>query len=178
MQTVESINKQLKENFGIDTISSNPIFRIVWSEDQTEKRIVNTTDSGVALLFPEMRLQRKYNYIVERYLLERLNVIPEIQRTELGGLKISYEPLFIFEDRNNFPLPPKYEVCEFVIHTIFAAMGKGNLAQYKEASGEEAIEEKRKRVDSLVRDIYGNETDVSDHLTRKTGIIVPGGYEK
>jgi hypothetical protein len=176
-EPIDSLNRQLIDLFGIDTITGHPIWRIVFSENQFEKRLVDTTDEGLVLLHPVVREVPKYRqWIKEKYVLERLVLVPDVNREELGGVKQSYEPLFVFEDGKGDYLPPKIQVAKFVIDSVYAAQGKTSLAKYKEPSGEESLEIKSKQVDQLVEDIYGDETDVTDHLRRKTGIIVPHNF--
>jgi hypothetical protein len=174
-ETIESINRQLVDLYGMDTITGRAIWRVVWSQDQFEKRLMDTTDSGLQLLYPEVRLVPKYRqWIVEKYVLERLVLVPDINSDELPTIKQSYEPLFVFEDKNSNYLPPKIQACKFVIDSVYAAMGKSSLAKYKdpESNPEEAREIKEKRINKLVEDIFGNETDVTDALSRQAGVVI------
>ena len=179
-EKIESLNQQLVDLFGIDSISGIPIWRIVWSEDQFEKRLMNVTDSGILLAKNEVRLVPKYRqWIKEKYVLERLVVVPTINSDELPISKISYEPIFVFEDLHGNYLPPRLDVAKFTIDSIYSVQYENhNLVKYKdpESSTEESIELQRKRVDELVEGMFGNETDVSDSLTRQEGIIVPPSF--
>jgi hypothetical protein len=175
MERIESLNRQLIDLYGIDSDTGRPIFRIVWSEDQFEKRLMPTTDEGLLLLYPEVREVPKYRqWITQKYVLERLVIVPDINSKELAGLKLSYEPLWVFMDRFDNALPPKIEVCKMVVDTVYAAQGKTSLAKYKdpENNPEEAAELKKQRVDQLVLDMFGDETDISDHLSRQTGVVL------
>src|SRR6187399_909819 len=109
METVEALNQRLKDYYGIDTVTTDPIFRIVWADDQVEKRLVEYLDTGIALLFPEVREVKKYPYLKGLYVLERLVVIPEINAKDLPASKISYEPLWAYRDARDNPLPPIWE---------------------------------------------------------------------
>lgn len=177
MESIESINNQLISLFGIDTVTGDPIWRVVWSEDQYEKRLMDVDDKGNELLQPEVRLVPKYRqWIIEKYVLERLVVIPEVNREELADKKISYEPIFPFRDKNGNALPPRIDVCKIVIDTIYAAMGKSSLAKYKSGTEKELIE-RQASIKEIQDYLYGNESDVTDHLRYKTGVIVPGVKE-
>lgn len=172
---VHKINELLIDHFGIDTITGKPIWRVVWSDDQYEKRLMDVTDSGLQLLHPEIRLVPKYRqWIPHKWVLERLVLIPDINSKELPVMKQSYEPMLPFEDKFGNALPPKVEACKFIIDTVYATQGKCSLAKYKdpESNQSEALELKKKRIDGLIEDIFGNETDVTDHLSRHTGVVI------
>lgn len=174
---VEIINELLQRHFGIDTSTGQVMWRVVWSDDQFEKRLMPVTDEGLQLLYPEVREVPKYRqWIPHMWVLERLVAVPDMNKIELPTVKLSYEPLFPFHDRYGNPTKPTYQACEWVINLIYAAQGRGNLSEYlKHPEGEnaeEAIELKKQRVDSIVQDIFGDETDVSDHLSRKTGVVI------
>ena len=176
---VERINRSLVDEFGIDSSTGQAIWRIVWSDDQYEKRLMYTTDEGLSLLYPEVREVPKYKqWLPHLWVLERLVIIPFMNMGEIPSTKLSYEPMFPFWDKAGNPLPPNYIAAKFVIDSVYAAQGKGNLTKYSdpEATQEGQIEAKRKRVDELTEAIYGDETEVTDHLSRQTGIIVPQSY--
>jgi len=174
IEKIDSLNRQLVDLYGIDTITGQPIWRIVWSEDQFEKRLMDTTDSGLILLVPEVRLVPKYRqWVHQKYVLERLVIIPEINIPELPATKVSYEPLFVFMDKNDNYLPPILDVAKIVIDTVYAAQGKGSLAKYTDNPDEEKV----KRVNDIYDYLYGDETDVTDSLRYKTGVVVPRSYE-
>ena len=172
---LEVINRALINRFGIDTNSTNPMYRVVFSDDQFEKRLTKFTDSGVELMIPEVRLLPKYKqWIKHKYVLENLVVIPEFQREELAGEKLSYEPLFVFENDKGEPLPPKVEVATFIIEQVLAAKANRNpVAKYTE-DPEKAIKE----LEEMEEYLHGNETSVTDALAYGTGVVVPNSYKK
>ncbi len=179
IEPIEAINGRLVDYFGIDTLTGLPIWRVVWSEDQVEKRLVNTLDSGIILTQPVVREVPKYRqWIKERYVLERLVVVPESQRNELPSSNLSYEPIWVFMDGVGNYLPPKWEVAQLIVDTVYAALGKSSLAKYKDPDMDAkdprvAIAKQRARVDEIVEELFGNESDVTDALAHKEGIVVP-----
>jgi len=176
-EPIALINQQLIDLFSIDIITGQAIWRVVWSEDQLEKRLVETSDSGLFLLSPQVRVVPKYRqWIKEKYVLERLVLIPEINKDELPTQKISYEPIFVFMDKDNNYLPPKIEVCKLVIDTVYAAQGKTSLAKYKDP--DTTPEAYRARIDKTYNELFGEETNVSDALAYGEGITVPHNYVK
>ena len=171
-ETIESINEKLLNEFGVELSCGNqPRFRVVFSEDQYEKRLTNFTDEGFQLLHPEVRLLPKYKqWVRSKFILERL--VPISGETDLTT-KVSYEPAWVFQDKSGNYLPPFFDGCKHVIESMFSAMGRSNtFVKYKDNSTspeERALELKR-----VEDQLFGNETDIGDHLAYKTGIVVPG----
>lgn len=180
-EPIESINKQLIEEFGIDSITGRAMWRVVWSEDQFEKRKMEVTDEGLQLLHPEVREVPKYRqWVKERFVLENLTIIPVINQDELPTSKYSYEPIWIFETQAGVYLPPKFEAAKLVVDAVYIAKGRTDFVRYKDPDSdtEEAKENHKKRVDGLVADLFGNETETGDALAHGEAIVVPGNYEK
>jgi len=173
MESIETLNERLSEHFGHDSDTNDPIFRIVWSEEQFEKRLVSYTDSGIQLLFPEVRKVKKYPYIRHLYVLERLVLVPEDDRNELAGLKKSYEPIWTYCDGERNPVPPIWTATKFVVDTLYAALGKTSMANYVEDTSQE---EQERRIAKLHDELFGNETETTDALRYREGIVVPSSY--
>lgn len=172
---VKRINDSLKDNYGIDTVTGQAMWRVVFSDDQLEKRVTKFSDGGIQLMFPEVREVKKYPWIKHKWGLEHLVLVPEHQQAELCGIKQSYEWIFSFDDKNGTPLPPKYEVCQFVIMMIEMAKDEAQpgIAKYVEDP-----EKAKKELAEMEEYLHGNETDVADHLMYGTGVAVPSNYEK
>lgn len=151
-EPVESINIQLKDLYGQDTLSGLPIWRVSWSETQTEKQLIDTTEFGVKLLYPEVREVKKYlGFIKDKYILERLVLVEGINAKMLPTQKTSYEPVWIFETQSGIYLPPKMEVCQIVINHVYNAQGKkNNLDKYTDPT---TLEETKKRLDNIVEEL-------------------------
>lgn len=186
-ESVDSINNQLIDQFGIDTVTGLPIWRIVFSEDQFEKRLGTYDDytpTGIYLrTVTEVREVPKYRqWIHEKYVLERLVIVPGLNADELPTQKLSYEPIFVFQTGSGKYLPPKFEAAKLVIDTVYAAQGKGNLAKYKDPDAglttEDLIEKKAAEIDRLQSELFGNESYVGDALAHNEAVIVPINYEK
>ena len=180
------MNQKLKDAFGLDSISGLPIWRIVWSEAELEKRYGtydDITPSGIFLRqVTEVREVPKYKqWIHAKYVLERLVVVPEINQHELPEQKLSYEPLWVFEDAKGNYLPPKWEACEFIIHAVLAATGKGSLSRYNdpEDSQEASLDLKKRRVDGIIEELYGDDSGLAGStLEGGNAIVVPPNYKK
>lgn len=178
METVEAINKRLIDYFGIDTESSNPIWRVVWSTDQTETQYTNRTPEGLELLYPRAQEVKKYPFQQNQWVLERLVLVPAIH-TEMV-VKKSYEPMWVFDEG----LPPKWEPIKHIVDTVYLALGKepSKQPQYPHPdSGLDTatyLEKESERVKGIQEDLFGNETDTGDSLARHEGISNPLGEWK
>jgi len=179
-ETIDSLNSQLEDLFGIDTITGMPIWRISWSEDQFEKRLGTYDDfspSGIYIrTVREVRNVPKYRqWIKERYVLERLVLVPEISQDELPTSKLSYEPIYVFETSKGEYLPPKFNAAKFAIDSVYAVQGKSSLAKYID-NETEGMEQKEQRINALQEELFGNETPVGDALAHGYGVTVPNSY--
>ena len=187
-EKIESINQQLVYLFGIDTITGDAIWRVVFSEDQFEKRHGTYTDITPTGLYlrevTEVREVPKYRqWIKEKYVLERLVVVPEVNIKELPTSKISYEPIFVFENVKGQYLPPRLDVAKIIIDTIYAAQyGPKNHSLKKyvddESNQENSLETKRKRIDEISEYLFGEQSSLQGTTVTGESIIVPRNYEK
>lgn len=170
IEPIEYINGRLLREFGRE-FNGWAKFRVVWSDDQLEKRWVQQTDEGFDLLVPEVRERPKYRqHIQQKWILERLLPVPAV--TDLVD-NISYEPAWVFQDDGGNYLPPRYDACKFVIEAIYAQMDDaGTHKKYKDPAAEKGY--RKQLVDDMEKELFGNETSVGDALTYKEGVTVPG----
>lgn len=163
---LNDLNKKLRENFG--QFDDKPRFRLVWSEDQLEKRLSHVTSEGLRLMYPQMIEMPKYrHYLRDRFVLERLTEIPDFQRNELATA-LSYEPIWVFEGKHGEPIKPNYGACKFVIETLLEGARESIGPKYKEDP--EAQDERIKQIE---QDLWGNETTLGDALAHKQAVIKP-----
>jgi hypothetical protein len=173
-ESIETINKSLESLFGNEANTNKPMFRVVWSEDQFEKRMMEYTNEGLQLLTPVLKEVPKYRqWIHERYILERLVIVPDMNVDELAGSRLSYEPIWIFETQLGVYLPPKIEVAKIVCDSLYAALGKKSMAKYVDEEAKNPVETRTARLDKLHEELFGNETSTTDALAYKTGVVVP-----
>lgn len=186
VESIESINSRLVDHFGLDTSTSQPIWRVVWSEDQFENRLGTYDDYTPAGLYlrtvTEVRYVPKYRQWVKRkYVLERLVSIPDANLPELPASKVSYEPLWVFETTSGKYLPPRFDACKIIVDAVYAAQGHGDLVKYKDPDygllPDEQYEKKTQEIDKLQQELFGNESYVGDALAHKEAIIVPRNFE-
>jgi hypothetical protein len=135
------------------------------------------TDEGLLLLNPEVRRVPKYWLdLNNKYILEALKAIPEYVETDLVA-KLSYEPMWTFEDKHGNPLYPRWEAIRFVLETVKANM-EHKKGPYKDPDiGENPVETaliRKERLDEIQMDLFSDETSITDALKLGTGIVVPG----
>lgn len=163
LETLEILNRRLIEYYG-KFENGEAHWRVIFAGDQTEKRWVNETKDGFKLLTPYVDEVPKYTYNRNKYILERLIPVPSGVQCSLIN-KISYEPLWTFEDNKGNPLPPKWEVIVIVINTVYKAAANSVGVKYKEDEKElntpEAIEY---RIKLLEEQLFGNESKIGDAL--------------
>ena len=183
-ESIESINEQLLKNHGKMLGTEFPIWRVVWSDDQLEHRkgVFHYFDDSGNFQRSEVGVKevRKYEYLKERYILERIMPLAGQNAEEIkANHNLSYEPVWVFEDAKNQYLPPLYRACDFVIHQILKQAAKTVGAKYKDPDSDPkaARHNKSERVDKLIEDLFGNETATGDLLNYKEGIAVPSNYE-
>ena len=167
--TVDRINKQLLDKFGY--FENQPKFRLIWSTDQIEKRLISHTAEGLILLEPQVRTVRKYHsaWHKDAYILERLVAVPEGIETDLVE-RLSYEPIWTFRSqKNNEPLPPFWSICDMIVSNLMANIeNPGTYAKYKDTN--ESKEEKLIRIKELEDELFGNETPLGDSLKNDTAV--------
>jgi hypothetical protein len=173
----DTINELLLTHFGRDTVTGLAMWRVSWSEDQYEMRLgdyEDFTEAGIYIrTVREVREVPKYNqWIIRKYVLEQLVGIPPQNQAELPTSKMSYEPMFPFEDRNGDYLPPSFEAAKFVIDSIYAAMGQQSMSKYSdpEADGNNGLEAKEKRVNKLVEELFGDESGLGGAIVHGEGV--------
>jgi|PlaIllAssembly_1097288.scaffolds.fasta_scaffold00047_3 hypothetical protein len=153
-----------------------PNFRIVWADDQFEKRKVDHTTEGFQLILPEVVEVPKYRqWIQAKYILERLTVVPQIAENDLIE-KLSYEPVWVFEDNKGNALQPTWPAIHFVLEQLSYNVSRTGMTKYPDKG--ETDEEKQQRLNALQNELFGNESEVGDALAHKEGIVVPHGYSQ
>lgn len=169
----ELINRRLTEKYGkMDDFS--PYFRLVWSDSQFERRIMTHTDEGWPLIHPETRVVPKYkHYIRERYVLEGLQEVKG--ETDLTTA-LSYEPIWTFEDKHGNYLIPRWDAIHFILQVV--KRNQEQAGMYKKYDDLDTTAESiEKRIDEIEKELYGNETSITDALAYGRAIVIPGKEE-
>lgn len=178
MESIDTLNTRLIDYYGVDTVTGQSMFRIVWANKQTEMRKMDTLDGGIQLLYPVVREVKKYPYLKDLWVLERLVLVPEANQDELPSAKTSYEPLWAYRNPADNYLYPTWTATQFVIDTLYAALGRQSMAKYVDDEKNTTPEGREERISELQNELFGDETDVSDALAYGDGIVVPSNYKK
>lgn len=183
-ENINTINRQLRELFGIDTVSTNVMFRVTWSDDQFERRFGDWTDYDASnnpiRTVTESRYVPKYPFNKGRYILERLVIVPEVSRDELCGLKFSYEPLWVFQNMDDDTyLAPRIDICQFIINNVLEAQHRPKgFKRYLESQASTFGFLGGKNTDERLKEIketlFGNETPITDALMAQRGVSLSG----
>jgi hypothetical protein len=179
MESLDVVNQRLIDHFG-RAWNGIANWRIVWSEDQFEKRLTHYSDKGILLPFPEVRELPKYRqWIQNKWVLERYLVIPQTNQAELPSTQMSYEPVFVFEDKDSNALPYNWNVAKWVIETIYEQAAKMvGYAKYKHPldglNTKEQLLAKHDELVQLEKDTFGNETSIGDALAYREGVGYTG----
>ena len=159
-------NQRLLDYFGKFELSDKPKYRIVFSADEKEKRVVNipgySTFSEEVPKYPQIR--------PPKYILESLQPTSSLELT----VKESYEPLWVFGEKgdpNGEPIEPSWVAIEFILNLLH----NRSHAPYV-ASEDGTLESRRAEADKLYASLFGNETNVGDALAHKQGVIVPRNF--
>lgn len=176
MESIETINTRLIDFFGTDGTTRQPIFRIVWANDETEKRLVGETENGVQLLIAEVREVKKYPYLKDLYILEQLVEVPDVNVHELPTQKVSYEPLWAYCNDKREPRPPTWPATKMIIDIMFAAKGVTSLRKYVDSELNTTEDGRQERISKIQEELFGDETETGDALRYKEGIVVPNSY--
>lgn len=173
MTEVEFINKKLKQEFSTD-LTGRPIYRVVWAPSETEKRFGTFREYHHGIIIREfsgLHERKKYSWIGERWVLEKLVTLPVDWIPESANGH--YECIYTFQDKFGNYLPPIWSATEVLLNIL---LGKVNVGQEKETPGDiERAEEKRYQ-----KDIEYFEDVISEHsspimsaLHAREAIVVP-----
>ncbi len=173
MTEITRINKILADSFG-STLDGKPFFRLVWSDSEFEfrKGTYNEFYGQIFLRKIEgVRNVPKYNYIHQRWILERWSPPWMVQTNEIVNHN-GYEPLYLFEDKNGNYLDPNLKVCSFVAwHILNPNM---NSAQLKQAIGDKLDKEFTDEVKYFEDCIEDKDNNFRFGLRHGSSILAPG----
>lgn len=175
-ESIKSINSQLRELFGIDTVTGKEMYRVSFSEDQLEKRLGTYNDytrEGIYLrTVTEVREVPKYRqWIHAKYILERLTIVPYINADDLPTNQLSYECIYVFENFKGEALPPRVDVCKILIDSLHAGLGKSSLAKYKDDYSQYTPEAREKRINEIMEYLW-DPSDTANALVAGEGVVV------
>lgn len=176
--SIVELNKNLADWYGTE-ITGRAIFRIVWANNETE--IVHgvwtdlDNEGNFIRQVTETRQIRKYSDDPDyagKFILERLVLVPPMDERTLPTVKMSYEPLWTFENVLDKPVPPTVDGTRFIIDLVLSREGKVNMKK-KYVTQEEELQLKSDRIRRIQDELYGGESDIADALHFHSGIVVP-----
>lgn len=176
---VDFINDELKI-YG-SNIYGDPLFRVVFSDDQTERREGIYTDYHGDIYLRtvrEIREVRKYPWIKEKWILERwadgkLAYHPSlIIEDSKDGV---YVCVYVFQDKYRNYLPPLLKVCQIVISNL---LHPRNLSQALSQDKEIEAKEEEREIDAIEQElkIQSDESATKDPKSRRESASI--GYIK
>lgn len=168
-----ALNKWLADIYGRRVDDGQPNFRVVWSEDQYEKRrgeFAHYIDDLFLYRKKEVVEVKKYPYILCRYVLERyqVNTHPE----EIVGVNFSYEPLWCIMDKNGNYLPPKREaLAYFLDYLLFEKKPRLTQSDFDEQERKEIEAEQKAFHEYLDNEVPA----LPAAIKRGEAAFIPGG---
>lgn len=177
MESIETLNQRLETFYGHHD-DGRVKFRLVWSDDQIEMREeVYEKYAGNIYLGTQFGVHEvpKYAYMPYQWVLEHLIPIPQINQDELLGLKLSYEPIWGFNNLHNRTTPP-WETVKLIVDTLLDTISKGRtmIRKYKESLEETNTKEGiAARQEALKKELFDGESDrASMALHLKRGVFI------
>lgn len=135
MTTKIECDKKLKEMYGLAE-DGQPRYRVVWSPNETEWRHGRYEVWANGLFVRAevgTKLWDKYAYLDNKWVLEAftINQNPEIVAP------FSYEPIYVFQDKDQQYLPLNYDVCVIIINRLLNRVQifkteKDHVAEFEE----------------------------------------------
>lgn len=180
IEKLETLNQRLIDTYGV-WVDGRARYRIVFSEDEIEKRWTKYTKEGLELQTPEVVELPKYRQWINPpcHVLEQLTEIPEGTPTDLTE-RISYEPLKTFRTSIGEPLIPIWPVIAITINQVLENIYQGRKGErrYKDpredlTNPEIAAEARLAELNELEMNLFGNE---GNPLSFGQGIVVPNNY--
>lgn len=148
---IHLINQRLIDIYGKDLLNQ-PIYRIIWSEDEIEKRFATFRDwvPGTNILIrevTEVREVKKYSTYEPQYILEKLffnqHNTEILDNNTFNPQKCTYEPMWAFgKDKNGRIRRPVWRAIELLI-TCINNPSKMTPSEMDEAEFNQAREDER-----------------------------------
>lgn len=171
MENLQIINRRLLETYGRG-IGDLPLYRIVWSTSELEKRygtFIKETEAGLYL--GEETCERevpKYFMWPDYWILEFIQ--PNVNNREILA-RVTYEPLWVFKDKNDKPLPYDWDILLILIRAHQTRVITKSPAQL--ASEEQDRKEQESKV--FLDQLKGEASPFSGKLEKgsREAIVVP-----
>lgn len=173
MELAESINSRLLESYG--RAYDLPLFRVVYSNSQREKRygtFIKETEAGLYLGQETcVREVEKYPFYNDMWILEIIQ--PNISNPEIQE-KLSYEPLWVFKDKKGNPLPLDWEIIQKICY--FKLHGRSDARTQRDIDS--AAEEKLNQEKEMTLDYLQHDKPFPNKMYDGAVVSVPSNFTK
>jgi hypothetical protein len=175
-EPIETLNRRLTERLGT-FLDGSPKYRLVWSDDQYEKRFGEFEEfCGTIYLrtFVGVREVPKYPYAKSCWILEKCIPIPEAHKNELfTGSLYSWEPFYAFVDPQGNPLAPNWRMIEVLCAAIEGGPVKrtdGDFVQEENKDRAEDVKKFEEEIGASQRsELFAHESAVFLDSTKQKG---------
>ena len=163
--TVKDINKNLRSRFG--QYNGRQVYRVVFSENLWETEIKFEDDQYRLLPEPVAFKRRKYDYIYNRWILEKLVIAYDkhIARSD----DYHYEPIYVFWGVSGEYLEPNQHVVDLIMNALL------NGTPWTKAEWEAMSEKQQeKEIDTFFSIISNESNPLLSALHAKEAILNAG----
>lgn len=157
----EEFNKHLADKYG-RFVDGRAKYRLTWSSKEFEYR---RGDFGKGFIITEenkVKLVEKYNYCLDRWILEKLVVIDNMPKDLVSVSNVSYEPLYVFwtGENGDYEEPTIEQIERRLFFDIYGSL-RGHAPTEKKIK--EAEEKKRAANIASIREKLDNEIPDTVH---------------
>lgn len=186
---ITKLNKQLEKEYGLGFsenglqrgAGNRPLWRIVWSTEQTERRFGTYRDfiPGTNVLIREVQEIRevlKYPWVKPRWCLEKLMFAPCPDLPETMD-KPHYELIYVFQNSKDEFVMPVWELTKFLIDNInYGAEEAARRNKYMTPEKWEALmnEEDSKKEAQIYDELLQESSHIASALGDGEGISMAG----
>ena len=155
-------------------LSTQPLFRLVWSDDQYELRtgtFGKFVDNIKIAEYQATEQVLKYSWIKERWVVEQwfppeVCLLDELPESKQG----SFEPIYVFEDSKGNSLPLKLEVVQFLVQ---ASLKPKTSVMRKQSLSKENTEAREKVAQDITWDCINDDGPLVSQFHDGTAILRP-----
>ncbi len=173
MESIYIINQRLLDNYGRG-LEDKPKYRVVWSTTEREwctGVFVKHTEAGIYLGEQlATREVEKYPMFPDYWILEHIQ--SNLGNPELHA-RISYEPLWVFADKDGNRLDYDWEVLEKIIY-----FHQNKTAPPTKAMLDHAEEEKKQKESAEFLDYLKKRDPFPNRMYDSKIVTVPSKYDK
>ena len=174
MITRARVNELLLSKYGKAIDRDLPKFRVVRAEEEVERRL---GDFGILDVFGRpvateacIRTVQKYPFLGPCWVLEIYDGVPDDTVRDAVQAAYTYEPLYVFLDKNEEPLELSWLPIEMVITFYFEAKEKGR--KLTDAEIQELEAKSIKKEQEQVFEELGGKYSIADALLHKQGVAI------